>query len=132
MSKNDPGGRPSGTDNGTIPQREAGPSGAAAGENPQNGRPIRVYHRCGGCGKKQEFLNSGRFRVNANGNLVDVWLIYRCKKCKHSWNLTICERTKPAKIPTERFEAFQTNDAETAAAYGRNIDFLKKNHAEFK
>ncbi len=43
---------------------------------------IKVYHRCGGCGKKQEFVNSGKFRVNANGNRVDVWLIYRCKKCK--------------------------------------------------
>ncbi|HAH17569.1 MAG TPA: hypothetical protein DCL29_00905 [Eubacterium sp.] len=31
-----------------------------------------------------EFVNSKRFRVNANGNSVDVWLIYRCKKCKHS------------------------------------------------
>ena len=35
-------------------------------------------------------------------------------------------------IPAELFEAFQTNDAETAAAYGRNIDFLKKNNAEIK
>ena len=93
---------------------------------------IRVFHRCGGCGKKQEFLNTGKFRVNANGNNVDIWLIYRCKKCKHSWNLTIYERTKPGKIPTELFEAFQTNDAEIAAAYGRNIDFLKKNNAELK
>ena len=93
---------------------------------------IHVFHRCGGCGKKQEFLNTGKFRVNANGNNVDIWLIYRCKKCKHSWNLTIYERAKPGKIPTELFEAFQTNDAEIAAAYGRNIDFLKKNNAEIK
>lgn len=92
---------------------------------------IRVWHRCGGCGKKQEFLNSGRFRVNANGNNVDVWLIYRCKKCKHSWNLTIYERTRPSKIPREQFEAFQANDEESALAYGNNIEFLKKNHAEF-
>lgn len=28
---------------------------------------IETYHRCGGCGKKQEFVNSGKFRVNANG-----------------------------------------------------------------
>ena len=93
---------------------------------------FRIYHRCGGCGKKQEFENSKRFRVNANGNLVDVWLIYRCKKCKHSWNLTVYERTKPGKISTDLFEAFEANDMETAFEYSRNIDFLKKNNAELK
>lgn len=93
---------------------------------------IRVFKRCGGCGKRQEFMNSGKFRVNANGKSVDVWLIYRCKRCKHSWNLMIYERTKPGKIPAELFEAFLENDPETAMAYGRDIDFLKKNNAELK
>ena len=91
---------------------------------------VRVFHRCGGCGKKQEFLNTGRFRVNANGKCVDVWLIYRCKKCKHTWNLTIYERTRPDRIPPKLFRAFLENDAETAVAYGRDIDFLKRNKAE--
>ena len=94
--------------------------------------PIRVFRRCGGCGKKQEFINSGKFRVNANGKNIDVWLIYRCKKCKHAWNMTIFERTRPARIPAALFEAFQSNDERTAMAYGRDIDFLKRNHAEFK
>lgn len=92
---------------------------------------IRVYHRCGGCGKKQEFVNSGKFRVNANGKSVDVWLIYRCKKCKHSWNLTVFERIRPGRISEELFEAFQSNDAEKAYEYGRDFDFLKRNNAEF-
>ena len=91
---------------------------------------IRVFHRCGGCGKKQEFVNSGKFRVNASGKNIDVWLIYRCSKCKHSWNLTIYERTRPGRIPKELFEAFLENDHETAMAYGRDIDFLKRNKAE--
>ena len=91
---------------------------------------VRVYHRCGGCGKKQEFVNSGKFRVNANGKSIDVWLIYRCEKCKHSWNLTIYERTKPGRIPAEQFEAFLENDYDAAMAYGRDIDFLKRNNAE--
>ena len=91
---------------------------------------FKIFHRCGGCGKKQEFVNSRKFRVNANGNCVDVWLIYRCKKCKHSWNLTIYERTKPGRIPTDLFEAFQANDEELALEYGRNVDFLKRNKAE--
>lgn len=93
---------------------------------------IKVYNRCGGCGKKQEFLNSGKFRVNANGNKVDIWLIYRCKKCKHSWNLTIYERTKPAKISRELYDMFLSNDADTAYTYGNNIEFLKRNRAEIK
>ena len=93
---------------------------------------IRVYFRCGGCGKKQEFVNSYKFRVNANKKSVDVWLIYRCKKCKHSKNLTIYERIRPGKIPADLFESFLRNDMETALEYGRNGDFLKKNNAEFK
>lgn len=93
---------------------------------------VKVFHRCGGCGKKQEFLNSGKFRVNANGNSLDVWLIYRCKKCKHSWNLTIYERTKPKKIPQDLYELFLDNDLETARRYGNDIEFLKRNNAEFK
>ena len=79
-----------------------------------------------------EFVNSKRFRVNANGNSVDVWLIYRCKKCKHSWNLTIYERTRPSKISTELLEAFFDNDEDTAMAYGKDIDFFKRNRAELK
>ena len=93
---------------------------------------VKVYHRCGGCGKKQEFLNSGKFRVNGNGNRVDVWLIYRCKKCKHSWNLTIYERKKPAKIAPQEYELFMENDAELASQYGNDIEFLKRNNAELR
>ena len=70
--------------------------------------------------------------MNANGNRVDVWLIYRCKKCKHSWNLTIYERVKPSKIAQEDYELFMENDYDLALKYGNNIEFLKKNNAEFK
>lgn len=61
--------------------------------------------------------------MNANGNRVDVWLIYRCKNCKHSWNLAIYERMRPSKI--------KKDDYELASKYGNDIDFLKRNNAEF-
>lgn len=91
---------------------------------------IRVFHRCGGCGKKQEFANSGRFRVNANGDKIDVWLIYRCRKCKHSWNLVVYERIRPQKIPADLMERFYENDEETAVRFGNDRAFLKRNNAE--
>ena len=77
-------------------------------------------------------INSGKFRVNANGNKVDVWLIYRCKKCKHSWNLVIYERTKPSRIKQDDYELFMDNDFDLAVKYGNDMEFLKRNNAEFK
>lgn len=70
--------------------------------------------------------------MNANGNKVDVWLIYRCKKCKHSWNLAIYERIRASKIAPKEYELFMENDFSLAAKYGNNINFLTRNNAEFR
>ncbi len=90
----------------------------------------RVRYRCSGCRKKMEFVNTGKFRVNANGNCVDVWLIYQCIKCKHTRNLTIYERMKPDRIPQEEYQLFLENDEGLAAEYGNDISFLKRNKVE--
>lgn len=95
-------------------------------------KKLQVFHCCGGCGQKREFVNSGKFRVNANGNKISVWLIYRCRKCKHTWNLTIYERVKPDKISPELYELFLENDEDTAYQYGYDRDFLKRNKAELR
>lgn len=96
-----------------------------------NAASLKVYHHYGGCGRRQEFKNSGKFRVNANGNRVDVWLIYRCRKCRHSWNLAVYERVNLSKIARTEYARFMENDFELASQYGNDISFLKKNHAEF-
>ena len=75
-----------------------------------------------------QFVNTGKFRVNANGKQVDVWLIYQCEKCRHTMNLTVYERVRPGKIPRELYQRFLENDEELAAAYGNDSSFLKKNH----
>lgn len=77
------------------------------------------------------FVNTGKFRVNANGGRVDVWLIYQCKKCKHSLNLTVYERTKPNRISREEYQLFLDNDMALAAKYGNDKAFLKRNRVEF-
>ena len=74
---------------------------------------VRVCPRCGG---PRAFSCSDRFRVNASGRRLDVWLIYRCTACDFTWNLTVMERTTPETIGAARLEAFQQNDARTAWA----------------
>ena len=64
--------------------------------------------------------------MNANGKQVDIWLIYRCKKCKHSWNLTIYERRRPSKIDPDEYELFIENDEALALKYGNDMNFLRK------
>lgn len=92
---------------------------------------IKILHKCSGCGKKMHFVNTGRFRVNANGNKVDIWLIYQCAKCKHSLNLTVYERRKPNRISQEEYRRFLENDEDLALQYGNDKAFLKRNRVEF-
>lgn len=90
----------------------------------------RVIKRCSGCRGKAVFVNTGRFRVNANGNRIDVWLIYQCKKCKHTLNVTLYERRRPDSIPPEEYRAFLDNAEELAENYGRNREVFKRNRLE--
>ena len=89
-----------------------------------------VIRNCSGCGVKARYKNTKRFRVNANGNKLDVWLIYQCEKCKHTLNLTIYERQKPTAVPEDEYKRFLSNDEKLAEEYGRNFPFFRKNKAE--
>ncbi|MDE6926668.1 MAG: DUF1062 domain-containing protein [Acetatifactor sp.] len=91
---------------------------------------FRVIRNCSGCGRKAHFTNTKKFRVNANGNKLDVWLIYQCEKCRHTLNLAIYERQRPASLPKEDYRRFLSNDEQFAEAYGRNIRLFQKNKAE--
>ncbi len=89
-----------------------------------------VIRNCASCGKKTYFKNTERFRVNANGNKLDVWLIYQCEKCKHTFNLTVYERQKPTVIPTKEYRGFLDNDEQLAKKCGRDLQLFKRNKAE--
>lgn len=65
----------------------------------------KIIRNCAGCGEKSDYINTERFRVNANGNKIDVWLIYQCEKCKYTYNLTVYERINP-KLIKEKYEKF--------------------------
>ena len=89
-----------------------------------------VRRNCSKCKEKREFINSMKFRVNANGKNVDVWLIYRCEKCSTTWNMSIYERTPVSSVLQEEYAGFLENDRTLAEAYGRRMDLFVKNRAE--
>ena len=63
----------------------------------------KIIRQCSGCGCKSTFVSTNNFRVNANGNKIDVWLIYQCSKCRHTYNLTIYERIKAKDLNQEEY-----------------------------
>ena len=89
-----------------------------------------VIRRCPKCNEKRDFLNSGKFRVNANGKLLDVWLIYRCSHCDTSFSMTIIERTKKESLNKEEYEGFLGNSEALAAKYGSDKELFLKNKVE--
>lgn len=88
-----------------------------------------VRKNCPKCGNNATYINSGKFRVNANKRNVDIWLIYHCEKCKSTWNMTIYERINPQEIDNTLFERFMNNDLELAKEYGFNIAVHNSNKA---
>ena len=88
-----------------------------------------VIRNCSKCGKKTHFKNTKKFRINANGNKLDVWLIYQCERCKHTFNLAIYERQKMSAIPKDEYERFLINDDQLAELYGKKTQLFQKNKA---
>jgi hypothetical protein len=46
----------------------------------RTGLPL-LSSRCTDCPSRSATAGEGRFRVNANGKLLDVWLLARCTAC---------------------------------------------------
>ncbi len=89
-----------------------------------------VLRGCPKCGRRTDFVNTKKFRVNANGGKLDVWLIYQCEVCKHTFNLTVYERQKVSAIPKKEYSSFLDNDERLADMYGKNIQLFRKNKAD--
>ena len=98
-----------------------------------------VIRGCPKCGRKTRFRSTKKFRVNANGNKLDVWLIYQCEgtssrgsksNCRHTLNLAVYERKKVSSIPKEEYIRFLSNDVQLAELYGKNMQLFQKNKAD--
>jgi hypothetical protein len=69
----------------------------------------------------------GTFRVNANGKLLDVWLLARCVGCGKTLNLTVLERVHVRAVDPLTLIRFQDNDIELAAKLLEAPGFLRRN-----
>ena len=71
--------------------------------------PPHLLRRCPRCDRAQRFGSSGRFRVNASGRRLDVWLVYRCVTCGATWNRPVHERVAPESLGAD-LARFHHND----------------------
>lgn len=93
-------------------------------------KSFKIIHNCSGCKGKTNYINTEKFRINANGNKLDVWLIYQCEKCKHTYNVSIYERQKVSRLSKEEYGLFLENNKELAQEYGRDFQLFTKNKLE--
>ena len=89
-----------------------------------------VVRGCSGCGRKTRFQNTKKFRVNANGNRLDIWLIYQCELCKHTFNLAIYERLRVSSVPKEEYMRYLENDERLADMFGKSLQLFRKNKVD--
>ena len=89
-----------------------------------------IIRNCPKCGRKSHYINTKKFRVNANGNKLDIWLIYQCAECKHTLNLAIYERKKASSITKEEYQCFLDNDEQLAESYGKDMQLFRTNKAD--
>ncbi len=90
--------------------------------------PLVLKH-CPKCGSPSSYQSSGNFRVNANQNHIDVWLIYLCQKCSCSWNMEILSRRDCKTIARDLYDKFLTNDPELAFQYAFDAMIHSRNKA---
>ena len=89
-----------------------------------------IIRNCPKCGRKSHYINTKKFRVNANGNKLDIWLTYQCAECKHTLNLAIYERKKASSITKEEYQCFLDNDEQLAERYGKDMQLFRTNKAD--
>jgi hypothetical protein len=81
----------------------------------------KFLRHCARCKAERPFASSGKFRVNAQKKLIDVWLIYRCSDCDQTWNHPIHERLPVKSLPPGDLTALMQNDGALAARFAHDL-----------
>lgn len=83
--------------------------------------------RCVDCRSESATTGEGRFRVNANGKLLDVWLLVRCVSCDRTGKLTVHERAPVRSFDPVELEGYRLNDPELVASRLSDPLFARRN-----
>ena len=83
--------------------------------------------RCVDCRSESATTGEGRFRVNANGKLLDVWLLVRCVSCDRTSKLTVHERTPVGSFDPAQLHGYRVNDPELVASRLLDPSFTRRN-----
>ena len=89
-----------------------------------------IRKRCNKCNCQTSFYCSNKFRLNSQKKYMDIWLIYRCKDCDTTHNLSILSRVNPNTLNSELFQRFNDNDETLAWQYAFDSGILLKNKVE--
>jgi hypothetical protein len=83
--------------------------------------------RCADCRSESATTGAGRFRVNANGKLLSVWLLVRCAFCDRTGKLTVHERVPVRAFDPALLDAYRANDPELVASTLLDPLFARRN-----
>src|SRR5579859_6422546 len=83
--------------------------------------------RCVDCPSESATTGDGRFRVNANGKLLDVWLLVRCASCDRTSKLTVHERASVRTFDPAELDGYHANAPELVAATLLDPLFARRN-----
>lgn len=64
---------------------------------------------CARCARVSSFHTTERFRVNANGGRLDVWLLYRCACCAEVHRQRIERRVRAAALAPALLDGYQAD-----------------------
>ncbi|MEV0202635.1 DUF1062 domain-containing protein [Nonomuraea sp. NPDC050691] len=65
--------------------------------------------RCVACQAGHATTGDGKFRVNANGKLLDVWLLVNCVACGRTGKLTVHDRVPVRSLPADLLAGYSAN-----------------------
>jgi len=90
--------------------------------------PLLLSRRCVDCRAESATTGEGRFRVNANGKLLDVWLLARCVSCGRTSKLTVHERAPARSFDPSQLDGYRGNDPELVASTLLDPLLARRNH----